>query len=51
MNLLTYTRYLRQKVKYYDKLISKINKYSQNPFQHNENLTTIIWVEDDNSSE
>ncbi|MBO7672626.1 hypothetical protein J6S88_04365 [bacterium] len=48
MKLLTYTRFLRQKIKFYDKLITPKTPYHYNPFKNNENSTTIVWVEDFN---
>ena len=45
MKLLTYTRYLRQKIKFYDRLISRNVQYQNNPFAYNRQSTTIIWVE------
>ena len=45
MKLLSYTRYLRQKIKLYDKLISGNIHYQKNPFAYNKYSTTVIWVE------
>ena len=45
MKLLTYTRYLKQKIKFYDRLVSSYNPYNKNPFKENTDSTTIIWVE------
>ena len=47
MKLLTYTRYLRQKIKFYDRLIAQNAQYHKNPFTYNNGSTTVIWVEDD----
>ena len=46
MKLLTYTKYLWRKVKFYDKLAFKTNPYLQNPFDDKEKSITILWVED-----
>ena len=45
MKLLTYTRYLKQKIKFYDRLVSSYTSYAKNPFKNNTNSTTVIWVE------
>jgi len=47
MRLLTYTKYLWRKVKFYDKLVNKTNSFLQNPFAEKDRTLTVIWVEDD----
>lgn len=47
MRLLTYTRYLWRKVKFYDKLACGINSFLQNPFDEKEKSLTVVWVNDE----
>lgn len=46
MRLLTYTKYLWRKVKFYDKLALKSNPFLQNPFVTGEKSITVLWVDD-----
>lgn len=50
MRLLTYTRYLWKKVKFYDKLALKSNPFLQNPFGGKDRSITILWVDDDDQN-
>lgn len=50
MRLLTYTKYLWRKIKFYDKLVFKTNSFLQNPFDDKEKSITVVWIEDDESN-
>ena len=47
MFLLTYTKLLWRKIKFYDRLASSINQFLFNPFSADKKSLTVIWVEDD----
>ncbi len=47
MRLLTYTRYLWRKIKFYDRLAIKTNFFLPNPFEKHDKTLTILWVEDE----
>lgn len=49
MRLLTYTRYLWRKIKFYDNLANTTKTFLQNPFLSKDKSMTIVWVEDDDS--
>ncbi len=46
MRLLTYTKYLWRKIKFYDKLAFKTNSFLQNPFEDKEKSITVVWIDD-----
>ncbi len=48
MRLLTYTRYLWRKIKFYDRLAIKVNSFLRNPFDVQDRAITVLWVEDEN---
>ena len=50
MRLLTYTKYLWRKIKFYDKLVCSDNSFLINPFDDKDRSVTIVWIED-NSDE
>lgn len=50
MRLLTYTKYLWRKVKFYDKLAFKTNSFLQNPFDDKEKSITVLWIEDEDKN-
>ena len=50
MRLLTYTKYLWRKIKFYDNLASTTNSFLQNPFMAKDKSITVIWIEDDDSN-
>lgn len=50
MRLLTYTKYLWRKVKFYDKLANSSNSFLQNPFALKDKSITVVWVEDDENN-
>ena len=46
MKLLTYTKYLWRKIKFYDNLAFKSNSFLQNPFDDRNKSITVLWIED-----
>lgn len=47
MRLLTYTKYLWRKIKFYDRLACGTQSFLQNPFDVKEKSLTVVWVEDE----
>lgn len=50
MRLLTYTKYLWRKIKFYDRLAFKTNSFLQNPFDDKEKSITVLWVEENDTN-